>query len=135
MKQNNSTEIRGYSFTRIYNRNGPQDPLHPKSDMFSGFSGIFHGIPEILKTMSEHTHTHKKQKRNPTDGYGVGTQRPEPMWAVARLLKKNGLEASEEGTRRHFTEIVNSYWEIWSSESRLFGGNQKIGIKIRIFRK
>ena len=36
-KQNNSTEFLGYSFDDIYNKNGPPDPLDPRSGFFPGF--------------------------------------------------------------------------------------------------
>ena len=37
MKQNNSTELFGYSFNNIYNKNGPPDPLDPKPAFFPNF--------------------------------------------------------------------------------------------------
>ena len=40
MKQNNATELSGYSFDNIYNKNGPPDALDPKSVFFARFPGF-----------------------------------------------------------------------------------------------
>ena len=37
MKQNNSTEFLSYSFHNIYNRDGSQTPMDPKSDFLQSF--------------------------------------------------------------------------------------------------
>ena len=40
MTQNNSEELAGYSFNKIYNENDTPDPLDPKSIFFPRFSGF-----------------------------------------------------------------------------------------------
>ena len=39
MKQNNYTELSGYSFLKIYSRNGTPDPPRPQIQIFPDFHG------------------------------------------------------------------------------------------------
>ena len=41
MKQDNSTELLGYSFENIHNKNNPPEPLDPTSAIISGLSPEF----------------------------------------------------------------------------------------------
>ena len=43
MKQNNHTELCGYSFHNIYTKNGPTDPLDSKSVFFLGVPSLSKG--------------------------------------------------------------------------------------------
>ena len=43
VKQVNSTELSGYSFHNLYNKNGPSDIPRPSNRSFSLIPGIFYG--------------------------------------------------------------------------------------------
>ena len=60
MKQNNFTELFGYSFDKIYSENGPQTPSDPKSWFFPDFpgrflSGAMHGDVAALEQRGDGT--------------------------------------------------------------------------------
>ena len=49
MKQKHSTELSGYSFNDIYNKNGPPDTPRPQIRIFAGFSGVSYGKPAFFR--------------------------------------------------------------------------------------